>query len=636
MTWTGARATRYIWWIFLLVLIGDTVLVGTNLLRSTRNDAEVATTLANLSLLNRLTGRLVDAESGTRGFVVEGDEQFLAPYYDALPMIDPLMTELRGRFSSDSVQLGRFEQLAPMIQERLRLLRVRVEERQEPVRAPGRDAVIAVQGKRQMDAIRTQLGSMISAEQEHLASRRSASKSAFNTSIFTTLIGGGVTVGVLVLTNYLMRREREFRRRTEDRLRQNEERFRVIAESLPQFVWVARPDGHYEYCNRRWYEYTGLSAEQSLGSGWSGPLHADDRERCERLWKHSLATGTPFEMEYRIRRQDGAFRWFLARMMPLREEPNQITRWLGTGTDIDDQKRAEVELESRVKQRTAELQRVVADLYTEVSERDRATELLRRTTAELERSNGELEQFAYLASHDLQEPLRKIQAFGDRLTLKHGEHLPEQAVEYLRRMQGSATRMRKLIDDLLAYSRVATRPQPHTEVDLNAVVQDVLGDLEDAISRTGATVDVGPLPTIRADAAQMQQLMLNLLTNALKFHKPTEPPVVTVRAATLESIPGIPPETPAQMAVRIEVTDHGIGFDQTYRERIFQVFQRLHGRGSYEGTGIGLAIVRKIVERHGGTVTAESAPGAGATFRVILPMIPRVDEPRPAVAEFIT
>jgi light-regulated signal transduction histidine kinase (bacteriophytochrome) len=333
-----------------------------------------------------------------------------------------------------------------------------------------------------------------------------------------------------------------------------------------------------------------------------------------------------------MRRKDGAFRWFLARMMPLREEPNQITRWLGTGTDIDDQKRAEVDLEERVKQRTTELQRAVADLYTEVSERDRATELLRQTTAELERSNRELEQFAYLASHDLQEPLRKIQAFGDRLSLKHSEQLPEQAIEYLRRMQGSAARMRKLIDDLLAYSRVATRPQPPTEVDLNAIVQEVICDLEVAIAGTGATIDVGPLPTIRADAAQMQQLMLNLLTNALKFHKPSESPVVTIRAATLERMPELPPEAPARMAVRIDVADNGIGFDEAYRERIFQIFQRLHGRGSYEGTGIGLAIVRKIVERHGGTVTAESTPGVGSTFRVVLPMEQEVEDQRTAAA----
>src|SRR5207302_6440073 len=176
--------------------------------------------------------------------------------------------------------------------------------------------------------------------------------------------------------------------------------------------------------------------------------------------------------------------------------------------------------EQGVRERTAQLQQAIDDLSGEAADRERATEDLNLMAAELTRSNRQLEQFAYVASHDLQEPLRKIQSFSDRLRSKFGSQLDEQAREYLERMQDAAGRMRRLIDDLLAFSRLTTRPQPFERVDLNAVVQEVLGDLEDAISRTGGRVDVEPLPTILGDAPQMRQLFQNLLSNALKFHKP--------------------------------------------------------------------------------------------------------------------
>jgi PAS domain S-box-containing protein len=487
---------------------------------------------------------------------------------------------------------------------------------------------LVTDGKHNMDDIGKVLGKMRAEESRLLGIRREVAGSTLTTSIYSAIIGGALTVGMLILANYLMRRERNIRRQSEEYLRHNEERFRIIADSLPQFVWVTGPDGHFEYCNRRWLDYSGITTDQSLGSAWTGPLHPDDRELFEKLWKRALASGEPFETETRFQRPDGESRWFLVRVMPLRNRAGKIERWLGTASDIDDQKRANEELESRVRERTSELQTVIADLYTEARERERATEQLNLTAAELERSNKELEQFAYLASHDLQEPLRKIQAFGDRLKLKFGDQIADPGREYIDRMQISAARMRRLIDDLLAFSRVSTQPLPFTDVDLNIVVQEVLGDLEDAVQRTGARVEVGPLPTIRADAAQMRQLLQNLLTNSLKFHRPGEPSRVTVSAATLARMPDDSPDSTGRMAVRIDIADNGIGFENVYRDRIFEVFQRLHGRNEYEGTGIGLAVVRKIAERHGGIVTAHGKPGGGATFSVVLPMNELVDEQR--------
>jgi PAS domain S-box-containing protein len=245
----------------------------------------------------------------------------------------------------------------------------------------------------------------------------------------------------------------------------------------------------------------------------------------------------------------------------------------------------------------------------DVTARKRAEQALQRQAKELARSNAELEQFAYVASHDLQEPLRKIQAFGDRLKHKCSEALNEDGRDYLARMQNAAGRMQTLIHDLLALSRVGSHPHPFTPMDLNEVVHGVVSDLESRVEQLGGRVEVSSLPTVRADRMQMRQLFQNLIGNALKFHKLDQPPVVKVSSR---------PEGEAG-GCSIIVEDNGIGFDEKYLERIFQVFQRLHGRGEYEGSGIGLAICRKITERHGGTITAASKRGEGARFEINLP-----------------
>lgn len=244
-----------------------------------------------------------------------------------------------------------------------------------------------------------------------------------------------------------------------------------------------------------------------------------------------------------------------------------------------------------------------------------------RRRQELDRSNIELQQFASIASHDLQEPLRKILAFGNRLKDKYGEVLTDQGRDYLDRMQNAASRMQTLIDDLLILSRITTRARPFTTVNLAQVTQDVLSDLEVRIQQTQGRVEVGELPIIAADPLQMRQLLQNLIGNALKFHQDEEPPVVKVysRFGTQRQ----PSEGQATDAWQIIVEDNGIGFDEMYLDRIFNVFQRLHSRSEYEGTGVGLAICRKIVERHGGSLTAESKPGRGATFTVTLPITQR-------------
>jgi light-regulated signal transduction histidine kinase (bacteriophytochrome) len=255
-------------------------------------------------------------------------------------------------------------------------------------------------------------------------------------------------------------------------------------------------------------------------------------------------------------------------------------------------------------------------IVRDITEQKRIQAELERARMELERSNRDLQDFASVASHDLQEPLRKIRAFTDRLVRRLGDSLePESAADF-DRVQDAAARMQQLIEDLLSYSRVSTRAKPFEPVDLEAVAATVQEDLEQAISESGGRVDTGPLPTIEGDPLQMRQLLQNLIGNALKFRVPDRQPVVTVRATSDQSEDG---EGHPRLLWTIDVSDNGIGIDERHAERIFQPFERLHGRGDYPGTGMGLAICQRIAKRHGGTISVTGVPGHGTTFHVVLP-----------------
>lgn len=267
-------------------------------------------------------------------------------------------------------------------------------------------------------------------------------------------------------------------------------------------------------------------------------------------------------------------------------------------------------LESRVMERTRQLIDTNDGLEKEIRRSQKIERELQQYSKSLARSNQELQDFAYVASHDLQEPLRKIQAFGDLLESEYKDQLGE-GEEYLNRMRSAASRMSTLIQDLLAFSRVSTKPQDIKQVDLNVIVEDVIGDLETSIAEKKGEVVIEKLPAVWADSTHMRQLFQNLIGNALKFHKPGVSPKVIV---------SVLPRTKTDKYYEVHVKDNGIGFDEKYLDRIFSVFQRLHGKEVYDGTGIGLAVCRKIVERYGGKIDAKSKPGTGSTFIIKLPI----------------
>jgi PAS domain S-box-containing protein len=369
------------------------------------------------------------------------------------------------------------------------------------------------------------------------------------------------------------------------RKRAEEERNRMAAilEATTDFVGMARPDGPVMFINRAGRMLVGLDEEtpvsQTVVQDYHPPWALDVvmHEGIPTAMREGFWSG-----ESALCRRDGT------------EVPvSQVVLAHKNG-------HGEVEF--------------LSTIMRDMTERKQAEDDLRSTARELARSNAELEQFAYIASHDLQEPLRKVQAFGDMLVSQYQDVLGEEGQDYLRRMQNASQRMQALINDLLTFSRVTTKGKPFQEVDLADVARQVNSDLEARIRETGGRVEVGELPVLDADATQMGQLLQNLIGNALKFHRKDVTPVVKVEGREVST-------GPLSMAVcEITIEDNGIGFEEKYRDRIFALFHRLHGRREYEGTGMGLAICRKIVERHGGTITAQSTPGQGARFIVTLPL----------------
>lgn len=375
------------------------------------------------------------------------------------------------------------------------------------------------------------------------------------------------------------------------------EEFKFVTDFMPQMVWSTLSDGYHDFFNKQWYDYTGLNFDQTKDKGWSLTLHPDDYERTINIWQHSLQTGDVYEIEYRMRRHDGQYRWFLARALPMRNEERTITKWFGTCTDIHDQKMAADIMEQKVRERTAELQ---------------------KANAELEASNTELLQFASVASHDLKEPLRKIHMFGNLIKERY---LTENnaAAEYMQRIIASSARMTRLINDLLDFTRLSVNSE-FEPTDLNLVIEEVLSDLEIAIREKAAFIEVGRLPQAEVIPGQIRQVLQNLISNALKFSKKEVQPHIRIAAEKVDQCSSEAAPDEKGEYVRLTISDNGIGFDKQYAEKIFTIFQRLHTREKYEGTGIGLAITRKIIERHHGVIYANSQEGEGASFILILPL----------------
>lgn len=353
-------------------------------------------------------------------------------------------------------------------------------------------------------------------------------------------------------------------------LRVAAERLRFLAESMPQKIFTASSDGAANYLNGQWTEFTGASQEQILSRGWMQFLHPDELDENTNAWRKSIETGESFQSIHRLQRADGEFRWHLSRALPMRDDNGNIHMWIGSATEIHDQK---------------------------------------QTEEELRHANQDLEQFAYSVSHDLQEPLRGIKIFSELLT-RYQDNLDGMALQFLSNVIQSASRLEALLSDLLTYTQAGRLREGVAEGSAEHALQAALNNLNGTIADSGALISSDPLPSVDISPTHLQQIFQNLVGNAIKYRLPGIAPVVKITARRVKS------------DWLFAVSDNGIGIEPEYRETIFGLFKRLHSSDEYAGTGMGLAICQRIVERYHGHIWVESANGKGSTFFFTIPIRP--------------
>lgn len=354
-------------------------------------------------------------------------------------------------------------------------------------------------------------------------------------------------------------------KRIRNALVESEARFRQLADAMPQMVWTARPDGSVDYYNQRWYDFTGFDPNESGAPDWRKIIHPDEAENAVEAFSAAIHSGQPYNIECRLwDAREKRWRWFVVRALPACNAQDVVEKWFGTCTDIDQQKRVE---------------------------------------HDLRRANEGLEQFAFSASHDLQEPLRTIRIYSELLGRRHADKLDGRALEYMNHLRNAAGRMEALVRDLLRYAEAPNSEEEAQTADANQALQKALANLSTGVAESRAQILAHPLPSIAMRETHLQQLFQNLVGNAIKYRSPDRTPRVQIAAEQRNG------------SWVFSVADNGIGIDPQYKEHIFGLFKRLHANDEYAGTGIGLAICRRILDQYGGRIWVESAPGQGSIFR---------------------
>jgi PAS domain S-box-containing protein len=527
---------------------------------------------------------LLDQQLSLRGYLVTGEPAYLDDYRAGVATVDRQFGVLNELIADNPSQVARLSEIDRAYRDWIEFAQTVPAAREAGTSA---DALTASASR--VRAVRDGLDSFDRTEQELLATRNAEVERSTRTIVLTSIAGVVIVGGLLSLA--IWRQMRSLAGVYEGALAQSQQQsamlkesetlFRSLANAMPKVVWTTYPDGNVAFVNQRWYDYTGATPEGVTGWDWTAPFHPDDRERFVARWRGSLEGEGPFEAECRFRRVDGEYRWHLMRVVPVLDSEDHVTYWVGAGTDIDDHRRAEAALRERT-QRLAQATKALAD------------------------RNRELDQFAYVTSHDLKAPLRGIANLAQWIEEDLGDLATGDIRQQLDLLRGRVQRMEALIDGILQFSRVGRVRETLEPVDVGALLAETVDLLSPPPS---FTVEIGPgMPTLIAERTRLQQVFQNLISNALKHHDRADGRIeVQVRDG---DDPGY---------YEFTVRDDGPGIAPQYHERIFGIFQTLRPRDQVEGSGLGLALVKKIVEHHGGRIWLESAEGCGTAFHFTWP-----------------
>jgi PAS domain S-box-containing protein len=544
-----------------------------------------------LEVEERARRNLVELENLRLRYLVTGDEELQGEYRTVQEKVEKSFKQLGELVEVETEQARLLASIQEPLTQFFDLQLIEMRARREAGPQGPTELIYHSKTTELADHIEGVLSQFETVQNKVLKERGTDADRIANQNLFVILTGTALTFITLWRAGSMIFRDFAARRRAEEALANEHNLFSSIIDTMPDHVFVKDVKGRYILDNAAHRRYLGLAGDQIIeGTTAADYFPADAVVQFMEDDRQLLETGKPiFNREVPVLREGAVEKWIETTKVPLRDTDGTIVGLVGVSSDI--------------------------------SERKLAEEKLRSFAAQLARSNAELQNFANVASHDLQEPLRKIQAFGDRLRAKCADRLGDLGLDYLSRMESAAERMQRLIQDLLKLSRVVTQAQPFVPCDLGKVIREVLSDLEVAIEKKDARIEVGPLPTIQGDPVQLWQLFQNLVSNSMKFQRPGVQPVLRITGRVYEApshfIAGV---QAGDRVAEITVQDNGIGFDEKFAEQIFVVFQRLHSRDEYEGTGIGLAVCRKITDRHAGQIVAKASEGKGATFIVTLPV----------------
>lgn len=600
---------RFIFLGALIVLISVSLMTYRNLDNYINEVKLVRHSSSVFRIVENVLSSVKDAETGHRGFQLTRDSSYLLPYHASLQELPGMLRQLDSLVEDNYLQRRYVDSLQLLINTQYLLInRILSNAQRSSLYMDRYESKLLKDGKINMDKIRDTIGKIRSLEEEVYTSRIATEAgyrniAPFSLLAFTILSVFGVAYLFARVTGALeQKRQAEIGLKENLKILEKEITEKQFAQRTVQNILDHSLDGIMAFDSVRndqgeivdfeWILANFISS-QTLGRGRMDLIGARfldiipdaNNAGLFEIYKEVVETGVSqqFEREFHLVND---IRWFYM---------------------------AAVKLDDGL---------IVT--YTDVTGKHQAEDQLKQYAEELKRSNQDLEQFAYVASHDLQEPLRKIRAFGDRLSAKYQDKLDDVGMEYISRMQQASARMQKLIEDLLSFSRISSGHEQFTRLDVTSVVNEVIEDIEGQILRERAKIGVRPIAAITGDRSQVKRLFQNLISNAIKFHEPGAHPVVEI-SGSIVSAAEAEKEFSAPLSessyVRIVVKDNGIGFDDKYTEKIFNIFQRLQGRAEYEGTGIGLAICRKIMTNHRGYIRAKSAIRKGSEFILIFPYV---------------